>query len=698
MKKNTNISVLFRYIVSYVSIFFLTCILICTLLLKYYIKDFIEYSREMEKYKVTLAEESLDSQLEAFNKIRYKIATSVIYFPFYIERNEYYEREMLEQLTLYEGTSLFSEEFFLLYLDSQELFTSGGGKKQFDLFVSYVCGMENGEEIFDQLKNINDFTILDQDKNDCLWLCFPVRFYSTIPNANAVLVSIVDKSVLIEHILKISALENNSFTVYYEDQLLIDAYEEENRMMSQQVDREGFHIEYDYATSRYLQGISVFQKVNIIILVFAFVFLLIVALLTAYYNFLPIYNVNEKIREKIQNDKRRNIIKNELSNIEETFNAVYDENENYIKQLYKQLEALKYHLLRTLVRGKWDESMNEQLKLVHIDFTGKQLAVLRIEGIASVLSEVDGVVKAIENLSDEDFKYYAQYEADKREIIVIMALDDKYLKNDAVASVKDLLKAKEMSVRISVGTVYDTPSQLVNSYLELSEFNDEPMNREDSDEFRLIYNNSFVDKIEIAVRAGNYAEARKWLKKLVEEIRGINSILLQQCMYSDMISMLMRTAGELQIYFSPQHVSGLLTSYSLNDFYQKVDSYLKELCNRTFEDMRNSENATLYLVRDFVQENFLDYNMTLESLAEKFDVSVTYLSRSFKKVAGKNYKEYIIQLKMEYAIELLEEGASVIEVSQKAGYANVSHFIRTFRKQIGVTPSAYKSCHNQMDT
>lgn len=81
---------------------------------------------------------------------------------------------------------------------------------------------------------------------------------------------------------------------------------------------------------------------------------------------------------------------------------------------------------------------------------------------------------------------------------------------------------------------------------------------------------------------------------------------------------------------------------------------------------------------------------TLEELAREVGCSSFYLSRTFSEQAGQTIPQFIRQIRMERAAELLREGKmNVTEVAFEVGYSSLGHFSKSFCEVIGVCPSLY---------
>jgi AraC-like DNA-binding protein len=80
----------------------------------------------------------------------------------------------------------------------------------------------------------------------------------------------------------------------------------------------------------------------------------------------------------------------------------------------------------------------------------------------------------------------------------------------------------------------------------------------------------------------------------------------------------------------------------------------------------------------------------LESLARQGGMSHRSLMRNFKRDTGLTYGQWRQKLRVLASIQLLVQGKSVIDTSLSCGYANVSAFIRLFKRDLGMTPAAYQ--------
>ncbi len=90
----------------------------------------------------------------------------------------------------------------------------------------------------------------------------------------------------------------------------------------------------------------------------------------------------------------------------------------------------------------------------------------------------------------------------------------------------------------------------------------------------------------------------------------------------------------------------------------------------------------------YMTENY-SKNMTLGELAEYARVSPSYLGSIFRSVTGRSPIDYLIEIRINRAKNLLKDGYSVTDTSRLVGFNDIYYFSRMFKKHEGVSPSEY---------
>lgn len=108
------------------------------------------------------------------------------------------------------------------------------------------------------------------------------------------------------------------------------------------------------------------------------------------------------------------------------------------------------------------------------------------------------------------------------------------------------------------------------------------------------------------------------------------------------------------------------------------------------------DRKNIRLAIDFLREHYRD-QFTLGQVARSANYSPYHFIRIFKGETGKTPFEYLLEVKIEKAREmLLSQNMTVTEVCFLCGFNNLSHFTAVFKKKVGMTPSKYRK-HPQAD-
>ncbi|WP_336773736.1 helix-turn-helix domain-containing protein [Paenibacillus sp. MMO-58] len=142
----------------------------------------------------------------------------------------------------------------------------------------------------------------------------------------------------------------------------------------------------------------------------------------------------------------------------------------------------------------------------------------------------------------------------------------------------------------------------------------------------------------------------------------------------------------------PQLTAAAEQSDTLIQLEQNFVAALVQLSEH-IEELSQSRrhNALMREIRDYVAEHFMDPNLSLTLLSDRFQISPKYLSQLFKESIGQNFSDFLIGLRIEYAKRLLRESDVTVQyISEMMGYANPTSFIRVFKKIVGLSPGQYR--------
>jgi two-component system, response regulator YesN len=96
-------------------------------------------------------------------------------------------------------------------------------------------------------------------------------------------------------------------------------------------------------------------------------------------------------------------------------------------------------------------------------------------------------------------------------------------------------------------------------------------------------------------------------------------------------------------------------------------------------------------MKEYLDQKYAE-EVSLDSLSEQFYFTKEYLSRLFKKKFGCGIYEYVLQVRMNRAEQLLENPAVQIQqIAEQLGYNDSNYFSKAFRTYTGISPTDYRA-------
>lgn len=134
-------------------------------------------------------------------------------------------------------------------------------------------------------------------------------------------------------------------------------------------------------------------------------------------------------------------------------------------------------------------------------------------------------------------------------------------------------------------------------------------------------------------------------------------------------------------YFTPGVFSALTTKMHFWSIINKLFNDLRHPGELGAQDLEER-------VADYIKARYME-PITIEAMAERFEVDVKHLAYRFRKHTGLSPKEFLIQCRMTHAKQLLHTtGYTIQQIAQKVGYQDAYYFSRLFKKYVGMSPTS----------
>jgi len=138
--------------------------------------------------------------------------------------------------------------------------------------------------------------------------------------------------------------------------------------------------------------------------------------------------------------------------------------------------------------------------------------------------------------------------------------------------------------------------------------------------------------------------------------------------------------------FSGYSLAKKVSDFCLLDLNGRLQAYYQ----RFYPDFSHGDK--LIIKAQLYYSTHLHLSINVLEIAEHCYTSERTLIRRFKEATGFTPKQYAIQLKIEKAKQLMEQGkVSIEKISEDLGYSDTSNFIKVFKKVSGITPSEFKT-------
>ena len=202
----------------------------------------------------------------------------------------------------------------------------------------------------------------------------------------------------------------------------------------------------------------------------------------------------------------------------------------------------------------------------------------------------------------------------------------------------------------------------------------------------------------IKIYAGQIDEANK----VIEEIFSNKNVELNDCKYMalDLLVACMRypflcrikgkSYGEYDYLFLQDGIKVISNADSLNEIIQYLSKCFTLLAVQNDKNFDERYQNMAKRILDYLNEHYSE-DLTLDSVAGKFHMSKTYISRILKKYTNQSFLQLLISRRMDIARKMIaEDKFKLYEIAEKVGYNDFSYFIQVFKKKYGVTPNEYR--------
>lgn len=210
-----------------------------------------------------------------------------------------------------------------------------------------------------------------------------------------------------------------------------------------------------------------------------------------------------------------------------------------------------------------------------------------------------------------------------------------------------------------------------------------------------IFLNCGYQRLNLLIRSGNVNEVLKEIESIFSQFgRGKSKLEMihTSCMELYISIACQGKPENLNEYM--ERIPELLRIGTLDKMFIFIKAIAQEITECNYRENVQKNSQTIQKVLKVMEDNISDEELSLSGIADKIVyMNVDYLGKLFKKEVGENFSQYLINMRMEKAKQLLlQEGYSKISyIAERVGYGNnPQYFGQVFKRIIGLTPSEYR--------
>jgi len=449
---------------------------------------------------------------------------------------------------------------------------------------------------------------------------------------------------------------------------------------------------------------------------------MLLSFLVTYRLYLPLSKLLTKIRSNIKSvsDTKESslsdlqLLSKAFSNLIAKVNDI-EKNKNYALQNDCIKKLLNAH--NSITASEAEELVSNSDINVNI-YSPTLILVLRLDNYHEMESEGEDTLKlnlisigniGTEILSETDGVEYCQhFEVEISHSIIIINLTENNNKDKnkimQKAEVVQNSVYKLLNISITIG-ISDVTEEFIN-------WGSLYFNALDYTNYRLVYGKKKIFDSNIETYTNETLDFSKTISMMTEAVTSANELKFKRCfalLFTQFENLPYRKIIDTLVFAAQSIVEmGKSQENSSSENYLNIYNQLLEI-----EDI--SELSTLFLnlyektcsiiygmhskktedivkqVIDFINTNYNDSQLSANLIADKINITPQYFSRVFKEITNNNFPEYINNIKLKKAKELIiSTNLTIKEISDTVGYNNSTYFVTLFRKKYGIPPSKYR--------
>lgn len=156
-----------------------------------------------------------------------------------------------------------------------------------------------------------------------------------------------------------------------------------------------------------------------------------------------------------------------------------------------------------------------------------------------------------------------------------------------------------------------------------------------------------------------------------------------------------RNGGQVYVFSSrDEYLPQIMDMGDLDQIKQWFLNKIADACKNVQNKREERASSLIEQAKTYIRNNY-SKDISLDEVSRQANISPYYFSKIFKEETGENFIEYLTNIRIDKAKELLiNTEYSMKEICTMCGYADPNYFSRSFKKNVGLSPTEYKEGKN----
>lgn len=475
-----------------------------------------------------------------------------------------------------------------------------------------------------------------------------------------------------------------------------------------------------------LEKVYTLRLTIIVICVFIFLLCIVIAVLSAYNVYLPFGKLVRNVKWQLPPEgdtKTDNRPYNEIEYLTKAFSNIIRKSNELEISMQENIPLLKKMFLKGLLEGDTASIGDVSKKITDMKFFNftERICVLlfsidgysKLSGLESDLTQYN-VKSTIESVLKDSISHEFEMEIVDLEdefiaSIVHVKNEDQFIEA-ITGKLDDMQKDTVDKLGITITAVIGlSVDRIENIHLSFS-------NCLELLKYRFVYGyNSILDNNMIQINVNKkYTSIEKEKKKIIQAIKACNSEEMEAeinevitLITDNQYDYIRLTINQLALDITKSveaHLNSEDYEIDFNNIYSNLNNIdtLEEIkewfvlyCGGIIQKLEskkdNRQKDMIKTVLSYLELNYYNPELSTEVLSEMVNLTPGYFGKLFSEYMEKSVNEYMIELRMNKAVGLLESSSdSINDIAAKVGYMNQSYFTAIFKKNYGKTPNQYR--------